>query len=129
MKRNSYLGQILSIDKPGTKVREDAFSVDIDEKGNYIANIYISDPITNNQKIIDNITRLYMSNNGANSILIKDYFRNYGLSERNEKDCFCFSFVLDKNANILSFNTSKKKIQIDIEMDYDIVTSNILDII
>ena len=119
MDNNYYLGKILSIDYEGTKVKDDAFSVNYDKNGNYVLKVYIADPITNNQHQLDNITRLHNSSTGRLISTMKEFFAEYGLSEAEEKRCFCFTFVVDVEQNILSFDVQKQLVQIDLELEYD----------
>lgn len=120
MEKNYYMGKILSIDENGTEVKDDAFSVDVDDENNYILKVYIADPITNNESLIEQITGLKLDFRDSNNTLsVKSAFRKYSLSEEEEKRCFCFEFKISQTGKLKELNYYKQNIMIDIEMTYD----------
>ena len=117
MEQNDYFGKILSIDEAGTEIKDDAFSVDYDEFGNYILNVYVSNPYENIDELAEYFNKIRAKNSYVDSYSIKSSLKECSLSEREEKDCFCFSFLIDKVGKVIDFTLLKRKIEIDIEMD------------
>lgn len=120
MDNNRYLGDILSIDRKGTMVKDDAYSITIDENNNFNLTLYIADPIT------DNKSSLYYVKMWARreeekvaKFSPKGALRNYSLCEEEEKNAFCFSFKINQKGDVIGFNIEKKKVQIDLELEHD----------
>lgn len=112
-----YLGTILSIDQQNTKRKEDAFSLNYDEDGNYLLNIYISDPITGNEKNIKNIIRKTLQYDGSyKGTYLRNQFSDYSLCEEEEKPVFSFCFTISKEGDLIDFCADKRKIAVDFEM-------------
>lgn len=120
------LGLILSVDNNNARKIDDAFSINFDDDGNYILDIYIADPISiNEQKAFELIKENINRNKSNQTISLKRFFSNCSLSEREEKDSFDFRFVISKNGDIISFGVTEKKVLIDIEMTHDDVVDTI----
>ncbi len=120
------LGLILSIDNNAAKIIDDAYSIDFDEEGNYILDIYISDPISQSELMVMNIINANINSEAFNQTgKLKKAFLNFSLSEREEKPVFDFRFKISKDGDILSFDTLKKYVMIDIEMTHDDVVDSI----
>lgn len=121
-----WLGTKIAVDANNAKVKDDAFSIDIDENNNYILNVYIADCISNNEESIKRILeQTYKAGNGFVEQLLKKKLGNYSLSEREEQLAFHFQFVLNQNFDILEFNINKEIIDLDGEYTRDEVLDDI----
>ena len=117
---NYYEGNIITIHSSSTEVKSNAFSVELDNEKNYILRVYVADPITGNEKLIEKITKAKLElNDSGNTFSVKSNFRNYSLSETEEKPSFCFEFKISPNGKLLDFKYGKQNIMVDIEMTYD----------
>ena len=120
------LGTILSVDKDNAKIKDDAFSIDIDENGNYILHVFIADFISHRHiKASQLIENRLQSDSFNQAGILKTAFSDFSLSEREEKPVFDFKFVISKDIEVLSFEASKKNIMIDIEMTHSDVADTI----
>lgn len=120
------LGTILSIDNNFAKIKDDAFSIDFDENGNYILHVYIVDFITSRHYKVSEIIGEKLHCDPLNQkVILKNAFSSFSLSEREEKPVFDFKFVISKDIEVLSFEASKKKIMVDIEMTHDDVVDTV----
>lgn len=123
---NFYEGKIISIDPSITEVKDDAFSVELDEQENYILKLYIADPITNNEALIEQITGNKLNfEDSSNTFSVKSALRKYSLSSRQEQKCFCFEFKISPSGRLLKFYYGKQKVKIDYELTYDDVVDAI----
>ncbi len=121
-----WLGTKIAVDGNDTKVKDDAFSIGIDENNNYILNVYIADCISNNEENIKEILeKTYKAGSGFAEQLLKKKLGNYSLSEREEQLAFHFQFVLNQNFDILEFNINKEIIDLDGEYTRDEVLDDI----
>lgn len=120
MNNNRYLVDIISVDRKGTIVKDDAYSINIDEDNNYDLNVYIADPITDNKSSFYYMKTWLSNDEGEISMFSpKGALKKISLSERSEQNTFCFSFKINQSGDVIEFNIEKKKIRIDLELEYE----------
>ena len=123
---NYYEGKIISIDSVGTKIKDDAFSVEQKENGGYLLHVFITNPIKYNETFIEKITNEFKSvGSYTTTSFIRSRLRNESLNSETERRAIDFSFDIDKYGNVLSFDIKRTKVMIELELDYDEVFEEI----
>lgn len=107
---------VISIDNVGTKIRDDAYSIDMYDDSHFFLGVYIANPFVegDNYKLMNYVFK-------RNEDVIDDGFRikilkPYSLNDIEEKNAIAFKFVLDTEGNVCNFAINPEKIKIDYQL-------------
>lgn len=108
---------VISIDNVGTKIRDDAYSIDMYDDSHFFLGVYIANPFVegDNYKLMNYVFK-------RNEDVIDDGFRikilkPYSLNDIEEKNAIAFKFVLDTEGNVCTFAINPEKIKIDYQLN------------
>lgn len=107
----------LSIDNIGTRIRDDAYSIDMYDDNHFFLGVYIANPFVegDNYKLMNYIFK-------RNVDMIDDGFKikmlnPHSLNDIEEKNVIAFKFVLDTEGNVCDFAINPEKIKIDYKLN------------
>lgn len=110
---------IITIDKTGTKRKDDAYSIDQYDQDHFFVGVYIINPfsVVNKEKLVN--SALYLKKYQFDVHFINKYLLPISLDLYRKHDVFAFKFLIDLDGNISDFSINKEKIEIDYELDDD----------
>lgn len=110
---------IITIDKTGTKRKNDAYSIDQYDDEHFFVGVYITNPfcLIKKESLVN--SALLLRKNEFSADYINKYLNIASLEQERKHNVFAFKFLIDLNGNVSDFSINKENIEIDYELDED----------
>lgn len=108
---------IISIDNVGTKIRDDAYSMDMYDDSHFFLGVYIANPFVegDNYKLMNYVFK--RNDDAINDGFRIKFLKPHSLNDIEERNVIAFKFVLDTEGNVCNFAINPEKIKIDYQLN------------